>query len=66
MKFFVYSSERIGLCLELRVLMGRLNIHRMIDERLLSTVRMMAAGLGATPVPMHQCQTLNHHTAPWY
>ena len=53
------------MSLELRVLMGRLNIRRMIDERLLSTVRMIAAGLGATPVPMDQCQKLNHHTAPW-
>jgi hypothetical protein len=53
------------MSLELRYLMGRLNIHRMIDERLLSTVRMIAAVLGATPVLVHLCQQLKHHTAPW-
>jgi hypothetical protein len=53
------------MSLELKYLMGRHNIHRMIDERLLSTARMTVAVLGATPVPLHLCQKLKHHTAPW-
>jgi len=43
------------MSLELTYLMGRLSIHRMTDERLLSTVQMIGAVLDATCLPVRLC-----------